>query len=64
MSNPLTKAEARDILGLPNDAALAAFFGVTRSAVSLWPEAGPIPELRQLQAERKRPELFATQRVA
>lgn len=58
MTTPLTKAALRSLLELETDAALADFFGISRSAVAQWPEDGPIPELRQLQAERARPDLF------
>lgn len=56
MTNPLTKAQLRAALG--SDAAIAVFFEISRAAVAQWSEDGPIPELRQLQAERKRPDLF------
>jgi hypothetical protein len=54
----LTKQEIRKRLGVETDTEVAAFFDITLSAVSQWREDAPIPELRQLQAERKRPDLF------
>lgn len=57
MSNRLTKAELRTALGT-TDAGVADFFEISRAAVAQWSEHEPIPELRQLQAERKRPDLF------
>lgn len=58
MSKRLTKADLRKVLGT-TDAGVADFFEITRAAVAQWGEDDPIPELRQLQAERKRPDLFA-----
>ena len=66
MNNPLTKAQLRDALKPDPEAGsepakdvdLAKFFGISRAAIAQWPEHGPIPELRQLQLERKRPDLF------
>ena len=54
----ITKAEFRQAMKFETDAEIAGFFGITASAVSLWKEDGPIPELRQLQAQRRRPDLF------
>ena len=56
----ITKAGLRQALKFDTDAEIAGFFGITASAVSLWKEDGPIPELRQLQARQRRPDLFAT----
>ena len=64
MTQSLTKRQLREALKFTTDAELAAFFGVTGSAVSQWEEDKPIPELRQLQAERKRPDLFGSRSVA
>lgn len=58
MNKPLTKRRIREALGFSTDVEVAAFFGVSASAVSQWAEDDPIPELRQLQAERKRPDVF------
>lgn len=58
MTHRLTKAQLRDALGVDTDAAVADFFEISRSAVAQWGDGDPIPELRQLQAERKRPDLF------
>ena len=55
----ITKARLREALGFDTDAQVAEFFDISPSAVSLWKEDGPIPELRQLQALRRRPDLFA-----
>ena len=57
MSIQLTKAQLRDALGA-TDAGLADFFGITRAAVAQWPDDEPVPELRQLQARQRRPDLF------
>ena len=59
MSTQFTKAQLRTALEV-TDAGLADFFGITRAAVAQWPEEEPIPELRQLQARQRRPDLFAT----
>lgn len=59
MTTTLSKRRVRDLLGPDaTDADVARFFGISASAVSQWPEDDAIPELRQLQAERKRPDLF------
>ena len=54
----MTKTEVKTALGLTTDADLARFFGINRWAVGQWPDEKPIPELRQLQLEKKRPDLF------
>jgi hypothetical protein len=51
--DPLTKTQLKAALGVKHDAEVAAFFGISASAVSQWPDDEPIPELRQLQAEKK-----------
>lgn len=56
----MTKREVRDALGLETDVELAAFFGVTKGAVSLWPNDEAIPEGRQWQARALRPDIFGT----
>ena len=56
MDIALTKAQLRTALG--SDAAVAAFFGISRAAVAQWGDHDPVPELRQLQAQQKRPDLF------
>ncbi len=58
MNATITKAELRQALGFDTDAQLAGFYGISASAVSLWNEDGPIPELRRLQALQRRPDLF------
>jgi len=55
----LTKAEFRKVMDFKTDSEIAGFFGITASAVSLWGDNSPIPELRMLQAKQRRPELFA-----
>lgn len=62
MSLDLTKARLRDLLKV-SDAGIADFFGITRSAVAQWPDDEPIPELRQLQVMKRRPELFGLRPV-
>jgi len=42
-----------------NDRAIAALFGIYPQAVQAWPKDRPIPELRKLQLQKMRPELFA-----
>lgn len=54
----LTKAFYRSKLGYELDSQLAGFFGVSASAVCQWADERPIPEFRQMQAERLRPDLF------
>ena len=54
----MTKRQIREALGYRRDVQLAAFFGVTRAAVSAWPEDKPIPEGRQWQARALRPDVF------
>ena len=53
----ITKRQARDLLGV-NDAGLAKFFNVTPGAVSQWADDEPLPELRQLQAIHRAPNVF------
>ena len=55
----ITKAEFRQAMKFETDAEIAGFFGITASAVSLWKEDSPIPELRQYQARQRWPDLFA-----
>jgi hypothetical protein len=59
----ITKRRLRQLLEVDTDAAVAAFFGISGSAVSQWGDDDPIPLLRQLQAERKRPDLFVAARA-
>ena len=58
METRITKKQLREALDA-TDAALAEFFGITRAAVAQWPDDEPIPELRQMQAMKRRPDLFA-----
>ncbi len=58
MNATITKAELRKTLGFDTDAQLAEFFDITASAISLWKEDGPVPELRRLQAQQRRPDAF------
>lgn len=53
----ITKRKARELLGV-NDAGLAKFFSVTPGAVSQWADDAPLPELRQLQAIHRAPDIF------
>lgn len=59
----ITKRELRTALRLETDAEVATFYGISASAVSQWAEDEPIPELRQLQAEVRRPELFTPEAI-
>jgi len=56
----LTKRQIKKALALTTDADLARFFNIGRWAVGQWADNKPIPELRQLQAERKRPDVFGS----
>ena len=56
----MTKSELKATLGFTTDKQVADLFGITASAVSLWPHDGPIPELRQLQLPKLRPDVFGT----
>lgn len=58
MSLTLTKRELRDRLGLKSDAALAAYFPVTRAAVAQWGEEEPVPVRRLMEAVIRNPEAF------
>lgn len=58
MDNHFSKRELRERLEFTTDVEVARFFGISGSAVSQWGEDEPLPELRQLQAARKRPDLF------
>lgn len=60
----ITKRQLRERLNVETEAAIAGFFGISASAVSQWDEDAPIPYLRQLEAERKRPDLFGIQAAA
>lgn len=55
MNRLITKKQLREALGYENDNEVAAFFEISPSAVCQWPEDGPVPELRLLQAAYKRP---------
>jgi hypothetical protein len=54
----LTKQQVKASLGLETDAALGRVFGIGRWAVGQWGEDEAIPELRELQLRRDRPDLF------
>ena len=54
----ITKRAVREALDLNTDAALAAFFNTTRSAVHQWPEDAPIPRARQWELQARRPGVF------
>ncbi|MCH6484261.1 helix-turn-helix domain-containing protein [Pseudoxanthomonas sp. LH2527] len=57
MTAPLTKQDLKARLGIELDVDLAAFFGVTQSAVNQWGD-GVVPEKRVLTAMVKRPDCF------
>ena len=57
MNTPLTKAEIRKRLRV-TDTKLAELLGVTRSAVSQWPDHEPIPQARWWQLQVLRPRLM------
>ena len=54
----MTKTAVRTALGLATESQLADFLGVTRSAISQWPDDEPIPMQRQWQLRALRPDLF------
>lgn len=54
-----TKRELRSALGFTKDRELAEFFGISKAAISKWPEDGPLPEGRIWQARARRPDAFA-----
>lgn len=56
MSLTISKKDLRARLGITTDAELARFFEISRASVSEWDEE--VPELRVLQAFRKRPDAF------
>lgn len=58
MEKTLSKRTLRSRLGFTTDAEVARFFRISASAVSQWADDDPLPELRQLQVERKRPDIF------
>lgn len=60
----MTKPEVRKALGLETDSQLADLLGVTRSAISQWPDDAPIPMPRQWQLKAMRPDVFAETRPA
>ena len=57
MTPTLSKQDLKARLGIDRDVELAAFCGVTQSAVNQWGD-GPVPEVRVLAAILKRPECF------
>jgi hypothetical protein len=59
----MTKRNVRRALGFRRDIELARFFGVSKGAVSQWPEGEAIPEVRQWQAKAKRPDLFGDESI-
>ena len=58
----MTKPEVRKALGLETDSQLADKLGVTRSAISQWPDDAPIPMPRQWQLKAMHPDIFGDQR--
>ena len=54
----ISKRDIRSRLGFQTNKQLAEWFGISEQAVAQWPEDGSVPELRRLQAESKRPDLF------
>lgn len=56
----ITKALAKQLLGLSTDAELARLLGPTKQAVCRWGENDPLPEGRQWQLRALRPDLFVT----
>lgn len=64
MNRPLTKRAVRTALGFDTDAALADLFEISRSAVSQWEDDKAVPELRWLQLQLLRPDLFGKEVAA
>lgn len=58
----MTKPEVRKALGLETDSQLADKLGVTRSAISQWPDDAPIPMPRQWQLKAMHPDIFGDHR--
>jgi len=58
MTDFWSKRQVRARLGFQTDAELAQLFGITRSAVSQWPQEAPIPPLRQFILHQRHPDLF------
>lgn len=58
----MTKPEVRKALGLETDSQLADKLGVTRSAISQWPDDAPIPMPRQWQLKAMYPDVFGDRR--
>lgn len=54
----ITKALAKERLGLSTDVELAKFFDCTKAAVGFWPDHGPLPKPRQWELIARRPDLF------
>lgn len=54
----MTKRNVREVLGFTRDIDLAAFFGLTKAAISAWNEDEEIPEGRQWQLRALRPDIF------
>lgn len=54
----ITKRQAKARLDIKTDAELARVFGIGRWAVGQWADDEPIPELRRLQLEKLRPDIF------
>lgn len=51
MKTAPTKQEVRKALGYQFDSELAGLFGISRAAVSQWPEGAPIPRERWLELQ-------------
>jgi hypothetical protein len=49
----MTKPSVKESLGIKSDAALARYFGCSRSAVTQWGDEKPIPTLRQYELRDK-----------
>lgn len=53
MDTTLTKRNTKELIGVTTDVELADFFGITKQAVSRWPDDKPIPRLRFLELKEK-----------
>lgn len=54
----ITKRSAKQLLGLPTDAALARLLKISRQALRPLEQDDPLPEGRQWQLRAMRPDLF------
>lgn len=58
--DPITKADAKRLLGLQTDVELSKWFAdqPTKQAVGKWEDNAPLPDGRQWELHARRPDLF------